>query len=279
MMLDTYQRDGFVYPLQVVSLQQAADWRADLESLEAEYRTADLPHPMQMYRRTNSNIVIPLAAQIAEHPAILDAVEQVLGPDLLVWGCEFFIKEPRTKAIVSWHQDLTYWGLGATEKQCTAWLALSPATVDSGCMKFVAGSHKNPILPHRDTFAEDNLLSRGQEIAVDVDEADATAIELQPGQMSLHHGLMFHGSGPNVSDDRRIGIAIRYVTPEVAQEMADKDYAMLVRGCDRVGNFMNYKGAEQPFSPASLALWDEIKTEQMKALGAGAEQRLYSDMG
>ncbi|MGB0506398.1 MAG: phytanoyl-CoA dioxygenase family protein, partial [Pikeienuella sp.] len=187
-----------------------------------------------------------------------------------------FIKEPQTKAIVSWHQDLTYWGLGATEKQCTAWLALSPATTESGCMKFVAGSHKNPILPHRDTFAEDNLLSRGQEIAVDVDEDDATPIELQPGQMSLHHGLMFHGSGPNVSDDRRIGVAIRYVTPEVAQEMADKDYAMLARGCDRIGNFMHFRPPSVPFTPASLALWDEIKTEQLKALAAGAEGRMYA---
>ena len=106
------------------------------------------------------------------------------------------------------HQDLTYWGLGATSEMVTAWLALSPATPQSGCMDFVRKSHKNPILPHKDSFAKDNLLSRGQEVQVDVAEQDKTSIEIQPGEISLHHGLTIHGSGPNVSDDRRIAAVI-----------------------------------------------------------------------
>ncbi|MEM7525055.1 MAG: phytanoyl-CoA dioxygenase family protein [Pseudomonadota bacterium] len=195
----------------------------------------------------------------------------------MVWSFEFFIKEAGTTHVISWRQDLTDWGLGATESQCTAWLALSPATSQSGCMRFVAGSHKNAIVPHRDTFDDNNLLSRGQEIAVDVDEAEATLIELCPGQMSLHHGLMFHASGPNRSADRRIGVAIRYVTPEVKQEVADRDYAMPVRGVDRFGNFSHLSAPEELFAPRSLRIYDEIRAEQAKALAQGATHvKLYA---
>lgn len=272
-----YRDEGFLQPIQAISPEQAAIWRAALEGIERDWLTADLPHALNQYKRVNSHVVMPLAADIASHPAILDTVEGVLGENLMAWSCEFFIKEPHTKHIVSWHQDLTYWGLGATDGQCTAWLALSPATVESGCMRFVAGSHKQAIVPHRDTFADNNLLSRGQEIAVDVDEDEATDIILQPGQMSLHHGLTFHASGPNTSDDRRIGVAIRYVAPEVKQEVADRDFAMLVRGRDTTGNFTLVPRPNALFEPASLRLYDEIRTAQAKALAAGAGNvKLYA---
>ena len=130
----------------------------------------------------------------------LDAIESILGPDLLLWSCEYFIKEANSRNMVSWHQDLTYWGMDGSDHEVTAWVALSPATEHSGCMKFVAGSHRESLVPHTDTFADNNLLSRGQEIAVEVDEEDATIAALKPGQMSLHHGRMFHASGPNTTN-------------------------------------------------------------------------------
>lgn len=266
-----YEDDGFLFPVPAVSAEQAAAWRAELEEVEATWLNNGLPKPLNQYRRSASHVVMPLAAEIASHPSILNTMSGILGDDLLVWSCEFFIKEPRTTQIVSWHQDLTYWGLGATNDQCTAWVALSPATVESGCMKFVAGSHKNAIVPHNDTFDENNMLSRGQEIAVDVDEEEATAIELKPGQMSLHHGLMFHGSGPNTSDDRRIGCVIRYVNPNAKQEVAERDYAMLVRGADRSGNFINIARPGAYFEPHALKLYDQIREDQMAALAAGLD--------
>lgn len=272
-----YAEDGYLFPLPVVSPEQAAAWRRGLEETERDWITADLPLPLNNYKRVNAHVVMPLAAEIASHPAILNCVEGVLGGDLLVWSAEFFIKEAGTRHIVSWHQDLTYWGLGATSHQCTAWLALSPATPESGCMRFVAGSHKQAIVPHNDTFHEDNLLSRGQEIAVEVDENDATDIALRPGEMSLHHGLTFHASGPNRSDDRRIGVAIRYVSPEARQEIADRDYAMLVRGVDRTGNFINFAKPAKPFEPAAMRLYEEMRAEQAKALAQGTDRaKLYS---
>ncbi len=266
-----YQDDGFLFPIQAVSSEQATAWRADLEDVEAKWLNNGLPRALNQYKRSASHVVMPLAAEIASHPSILNTVSGILGDDLLVWSCEFFIKEANTTHIVSWHQDLTYWGLGATSDQCTAWLALSPATSASGCMNFVKGSHKNAIVPHNDTFDENNLLSRGQEIAVDVNEDEATAIELQPGQMSLHHGLMFHGSGPNTSDDRRIGVAVRYVNPNAKQEVAERDYAMLVRGADRSGNFINIARPAQYFESHALKLYEEIREDQMKALSAGLD--------
>ena len=117
---------------------------------------------------------------------------------------------------MTWHQDLTYWGLDDMD-EVTAWVALSPSTTESGCMRFVPGSHKRSLVEHVDTFADDNLLTRGQEIAVDVDESAAADVELRPGQASLHHGHLFHSSGPNTTPDRRIGAAIRYITPSMQQ--------------------------------------------------------------
>ena len=171
--VEAYRRDGFLFPVPVMSEDSARGFRARLESLEAQHNgaseTADR-RPLNDYFRQNVHYVSTLANELCRMPSILDAVESILGPDLLVWSVEFIIKEPHTKRVISWHQDLTYWGLGETDHEVTAWLALSPATRQSGCMQFVAGSHKNAIVPHNDTYDDDNLLSRGQEIAVDVDE-------------------------------------------------------------------------------------------------------------
>ena len=274
-----YREDGYLRPIPVIPVEEAATLRAELEEMEDTWLTADLPHPLNTYKRVNSHCVIPMAHRIAADPRVLDVVEGILGPDILIWSVEFFIKEPQTKSIVSMHQDLTYWGFGAVDQLLTAWIALSPATEASGCMNFVRGSHKNPILPHEDTYDKDNLLSRGQEIQVDVAPEDKVPAELQPGQMSLHHGLMIHGSGPNVTDDRRIAVAIRYCTPQIAQQVAQKDYAILARGADRTGNFINFAPPTAPFTPASLALYDEIRVAQTEALMDGATedgQGLYS---
>ncbi|MFT5895000.1 MAG: ectoine hydroxylase-related dioxygenase (phytanoyl-CoA dioxygenase family) [bacterium] len=201
-------------------------------------------------------------------PTVLDAVESIIGPNLMIWGADFFIKEPHSPMRVSMHQDLTYWGFGATSNQVTAWIALSPSTVESGCVDLVSGSHKNSILPHADTQAEDNILSRGQEVAVDVREEDRTHVLLAPGEMSLHHGLAIHGSNPNRSNERRIGYAIRYINPDAQQQSARREYAMLVRGVDRSQAFIHYAPPTTPFSDTSLALYEEIKETQSKVLMA-----------
>ncbi|WP_254439193.1 phytanoyl-CoA dioxygenase family protein [Ruegeria arenilitoris] len=274
---DKYWADGFLFPLTIFSQDEAAQMRAALEQIERDWLSAELPLPLNTYKRVNAHLVMPLASRIALDPRVLDAVEGVLGPDIMVWSAEFFIKEPNTAHTVGMHQDLTYWGMGETPDQVTAWIALSPATVESGCMDFVRASHKNPILPHNDTYSDTNLLSRGQEIAVDVAETDKTHIELAPGQMSLHHGLTIHGSGPNRSNDRRIGLAIRYLNPNAKQLVAERDYAMLARGQDGQSNFIHVTPPTRLFSDEALVLYETVRRDQSKALaeGAAGEVPLY----
>ncbi|WP_377194192.1 phytanoyl-CoA dioxygenase family protein [Ruegeria meonggei] len=268
---DRYWVDGFLTPLSVFSQDEAAGFRSELEQIERDWLAADLPLPLNTYKRVNAHLVIPLAARISLDPRVLDVVQGILGPDIMVWSAEFFIKEARTTHTVGMHQDLTYWGMGETPDQVTAWIALSPATVESGCMDFVQASHKTPILPHTDTYSETNLLSRGQEIAVEVAEQDKTHIELAPGQMSLHHGLTIHGSGPNRSDDRRIGLAIRYLNPNAKQLVADRDYALLARGQDGQSNFVHVEPPRALFSEQALALYEQVRRDQSKALADGAQ--------
>lgn len=167
---------------------------------------------------------------------MLDAVRPILGEDLLVWSSALFIKEPNSTHIASWHQDLTYWGLDDAE-EVTAWVALSASNEESGCMRFVPCSHKKRLVPHVDTFSDNNLLSRGQEIAVDVDEGDGVSVVLEPGQASLHHGHLFHSSGPNRTSDRRIGAVVRFIKPSMKQSSGDKTLVTLASGEDRHGNF------------------------------------------
>lgn len=276
--VDDYWKDGYLFPIPVMPHEDAVALRNELESIESEWLDSHLPKPLNVYKRVNAHCVLPLAHRIGTDPRILDIVEGILGPDILIYSVEFFIKEPNTSHIVSMHQDLTYWGFGAIDGMITAWLSLSAATPASGGMNFVRGSHKNPILPHEDTFDEKNLLSRGQEINVTVAEKDKVPIEIHPGQMSLHHGLTIHGSGPNTTNDRRIAAVVRYCRPDIAQQDAERDYAIQARGADRLNNFIHFAAPTAPFTPDSLALHDEIRAAQSKILMAGTKnkQGLYA---
>lgn len=230
---ETYARNGYFYPVDIMDATKARAIRDDLEAAEAEL--ADDPERLGLLRAYPDR-VLPLFDALIRSENVIAAASAVLGRDLMVWSASLFTKEPNTKSIVSWHQDLTYWGLDDAQEM-TCWVALSPATIASGCMKFVPGSHKEQLVPHNDTFDDNNLLSRGQEIAIEVDEDDAVAAELQPGQASMHHGHVFHASDPNTTDDRRIGIAIRFITPAMKQSSGDKSLVALVSGEDRYGHF------------------------------------------
>ncbi len=248
-----YERDGFVFPIDVMTQAEAADYRHQLEMLEAEDSDA---FPVKRCLRRYPNLVLPFVDEISRRPEVTDAIAEILGPDLLVLDSPFFIKEPNTSSFVSWHQDLHYWGLEG-EEEVTAWIALSAATPQSGCMKFVAGSHTRQV-EHRDTFKEENLLTRGQEIAVEVDDSDAVEGMLKAGQMSLHHGRVFHGSHPNRSSDRRIGIAIRYISTRMTQAPGGNMAAMLVRGEDKYGHFGQCRPPTGIMAQADLVHRDEI---------------------
>jgi ectoine hydroxylase-related dioxygenase (phytanoyl-CoA dioxygenase family) len=229
----TYSQDGFVFPIDAVSEAEAKEIRADLERAEAE--VADDPTRLAMVRSYPDRL-IPSFDKLIRSQTLIDAVKPILGENLMVWSAGLFIKEANTTHVVSWHQDLTYWGLSDAE-EVTAWVALSPSNIASGCMRFVPGSHTQQLVPHNDTFDKNNLLSRGQEVAVEVDDSDGVNVVLKTGQASLHHGHLFHSSGPNGTDDRRIGAAIRYIRPSMKQRSGDRSLVALVNGEDTHGNF------------------------------------------
>ncbi len=230
---ETYERDGFVFPLDILGEAEAQEIRADLEAGESEL--ADRPDELSMLLSYPDRL-LPSFDKLIRNPKLIEAASEILGPDLMVWSSGLFIKEANTPHFVTWHQDLTYWGLDDAE-EVTAWFALSHSNLESGCMRFVPGSQKKQLVPHVDSFAEGNLLSRGQEIAVEVDDADGVDVILKPGQASLHHGHLFHASGPNKTNDRRIGAAIRYIKPSMKQRSGDKSLVAHVAGEDRFGNF------------------------------------------
>lgn len=232
-MAAAYARDGYHFPHDVLSEAEAASLVIDIEAAEVECK--DDRARLSLLRSYPAQL-LPLYAGLIRHPRLIDAASRIIGRDLLVWSCGFFIKEAGSKSFVSWHQDLNYWGLDG-EDEVTAWVALTPATMATGCMRFVPGSHRKKDVLHVDKFAPDNLLTRGQEIAVEVDEKDAVNVLLRAGQASLHHGHLFHASGPNTTDTRRVGVAIRYVAPSMKQTSGDKLLVSHVSGEDHYGNF------------------------------------------
>ncbi len=230
---DAYRRDGFVFPYDVVDEPQANIIRADLEAAEAEL--AEQPEKLALLRAYPDRL-LPSFDALIRHPRLIAAAQEILGPDLVVWSAGLFLKEANTPSYVSWHQDLNYWGLDDAD-EVTAWVALSPSNRASGCMRFIPGSHRNKLVEHVDSFAKDNLLSRGQQLAVEVNEALAVDVILKSGQASLHHGHLFHSSNPNATDDRRIGAAIRYMPTSMRQMSGDRSLVTLVSGEDRHDHF------------------------------------------
>jgi ectoine hydroxylase-related dioxygenase (phytanoyl-CoA dioxygenase family) len=266
--IETYHRDGCVFPIRVMSAAQAAEVRERLESFEQS-----TGGPLKGDLRHKSHLLFPWLDEIVHNARIVDAIEDLYGPDLLCWTTNFFIKEARNPAFVSWHQDSTYWGLDRPDV-VTAWVALTPSNKGNGAMGFVPGTHTLDQIPHRDTFAKNNLLTRGQEVAVDVDASKAVTIELEPGEISLHHVRLVHGSPANPSDDRRIGFAIRYI-PTYVRQTKVRDSAMLVRGTDKYHHFDPEPRPQADMDAAALAAHAEAVGRQVKALYQGTDKQEF----
>jgi len=265
-----YERDGYVSPIRIMSTEQAATLRQRLEDFE---RTQG--GPLKGSLRHKTHLLFTWLNDLVRNEKILDAVEDLYGPDLLCWTTNFFIKEARDPAFVSWHQDSTYWGLSRPDV-VTAWVALSASNEASGAMEVIPGSHLMDQVPHRDTFSENNLLTRGQEVAVEVDQAKATAVVLQPGEMSLHHVRIIHGSAPNASAERRIGFAIRYI-PTSVRQINGEDSATLVRGTDTFNTFEHEPQPTRDFDPAFIAIHQAIADRNARILYKGTDVRSYDD--
>jgi hypothetical protein len=243
--VEQYTALGYFAPVRVLTAAETGGLRARLERFEAG------AGPLAGKLRHKPHLLFTWLNELIRLPGILNAVEDLIGPDILCWGTSFFTKEPRNPGFVSWHQDSTYWGLEPADV-VTAWVALSDSCVANGAMRVIPGSHRLEQIPHHDTFRSENMLSRGQEVMVDVDELQAVTLELAAGEMSLHHVRLIHGSDPNPSATRRIGFAIRYIPTYVRQVTGARDSATLVRGHDHHGHFAPEQAPETDMSAAAV---------------------------
>jgi non-heme Fe2+,alpha-ketoglutarate-dependent halogenase len=265
-----FREQGFVSPLRVMSAEAAVAVRDALETYERS-----TGGPLRGNLRHKSHLLFGFVSDLVHHERILDAIEDLYGPDLLCWTTNFFIKEAANPAFVSWHQDSTYWGLSRPDV-VTAWVALSRSDETSGAMSVIPGTHLVDQIPHRDTFDERNLLTRGQEVAVAVDASKAVRLDLEPGEMSLHHVRIVHGSPPNRSSERRIGLAIRYI-PTSVRQLHGEDSATLVRGTDTFGSFEHEPVPEGDMAPEMVARHAAIAERNARILYRGTGIASYDD--
>lgn len=258
-----YERDGFVCPVDGFSTEQARTWRERLEAFErAEGRKMTRGHNFKPH------LLFPWVDEIVHSPAVLDAVEDLIGPDLRLFHLTVWPKDAGSGAYVSWHQDATYFALDPI-CHVTAWVALTDAPVEAGCMEVVPGSHKLGQLHHAEMQDPHNLLSRGQALAVDVDRTKTEFMPVKAGQFSLHHTHLVHNSRPNRSTDRRIGLGISYVPTHARCISPTRVTAMLVRGQDKYGHFDDERRPtadagpeERAFHEKAVATFRQMNVEQ-----------------
>jgi len=262
-----YRREGYVFPQPVLAADEVAVLRGRLEAFEAGQGGSLLPA-----QRNKSHLLFKWLDDLIRDPRILGPVEDLIGPDILCWNTIFWIKEAGSPTFVSWHQDITYWGLAGGEV-VTAWLALSRADEAAGCMRVLPGSHIGDPMRHEDRYDEANMLTRGQEIAEPIDEARAVAMPLGAGEMSLHSVRLAHASGPNNAGDRRIGVSMHYMPTSTYQSAGDWDSAALVRGRDAHGHFAPTPRIAADLDPDAVAFHARATRAVREILYADAAQQ------
>jgi hypothetical protein len=257
-----YERDGFICPVEGFASARANGWRNKLEAFEhAEGQKLTRGHNFKPH------LLFPWVDEIVRAPEVLDAVEDLIGPDLLVFHLSVWPKDANSGTYVSWHQDATYFALEPA-CQVTAWVALTDASVAAGCMEVIPGSHKAGQLRHDQSQDGDNLLSRGQTLARRVDGSRTAFMPVKAGQFSLHHMHLVHNSRPNRSNHRRIGLGISYIPTSARCTAPTRVSAMLVRGQDTFGNFdlerrpaVEAGPEERAFHAAAVATFRKMNAE------------------
>jgi non-haem Fe2+, alpha-ketoglutarate-dependent halogenase len=238
--VESYWHNGFLTPIDVMTSDEAARYLHAFEEAErAAWGTAgnthDDPEGREWLRRPHH--FHRWAFNLTTTARLIDAVEDLLGPDIMLWDAKMFPKPPHSGSFVSWHQDATYVGLRPLDKVLTVWLALTDADEQNGCVQYLPGSHRLGQRPHAMKLADGNLLSRGQVVEYDTASQPAVSAVLRAGQMVAHHMHVVHGSLPNPSSRPRVGISINFVTPDVIETGEDPRPAVLLRGRDPYGHF------------------------------------------
>jgi non-heme Fe2+,alpha-ketoglutarate-dependent halogenase len=269
--IEHYRRNGFVYPVDAFGADEARRYRCAMEDFEAAQGT-------QLTKGHNfkPHLLFTWVDKIVHSAAVLDAVEDVIGPDIRLFHLSVWPKDAGDPAYVSWHQDATYFGL-EPPVQVTAWVALTDASIEAGCMEVIPGSHKLGQLHHAEHDARHNLLSRGQTVTADFDKSRTEFMPVRAGQFSLHHTHLLHNSRPNLSADRRIGLGISYVPTHVRCTSSTRLTAMLVRGADAYGHFddeprpnVDFGAAERAAHADAVARFRASNAEQTRRYESAA---------
>ena len=267
--VEQFKRKGYVFPLDLLDGKESEDLRRRLESYEATQGGKLAPG-----QRAKSHLIFKWLDDLIRDPRILDPIEQLIGPNILCWNTIFWIKDVGSESFVSWHQDTRYWGLSSPDV-ITAWLALSPASVESGCMRVMPYTHRGEVMPHNDRYHNDNMLTRGQEITEGIDDKKAVYMPLKTGQVSFHNYRLAHSSGPNRAPDRRIGISMHFMPPDTEQIVGEWDSAALVRGEDKFGNFAPTPVPAKDFDPDAMAFHARAAQAQSEVLYQGASNNTH----
>jgi len=263
--IEFFWEHGFCSPIDVMSEDEALSLKALIEAAEKEN-----PEALGPTNRNNPHLTFTAIDRVAHHPIIVEAVADLLGPDLLLYGSVLFFKEPASAGYVSWHQDATYMGI-QPHHFVTPWLALTPSNAELGCVRMIPGSHKLGILHHHDTYGEDNILTRGQNVE-DIDESTAVDLVLKPGQMSIHHATIVHGSMPNRGTERRMGVALQsFMSPECHQTVGDF-MVQIAKGCEHWTGDHVFPRPQTDQDPADVVRREAVNENWSRILYSGASQ-------
>ena len=262
--VEQFKTAGYLFPLNVLDMKEATNLRQKLETYEATQGGKLTPG-----QRAKSHLIFKWLDDLIRDPRILDPIEQLIGPNILCWNTIFWIKDVGSESFVSWHQDTRYWGL-SSPNVITAWLALSPASVESGCMRVMPYTHLGEVMPHEDRYHDDNMLTRGQEITEGIDDEKAVFMPLKTGQISFHNYRLAHSSGPNRAQDRRIGVSMHFMPTDTEQIFGDWDCAALVRGEDKFGNFTPTPVPAKDFDHDAMAFQARAAQALNKVIYQGA---------
>jgi hypothetical protein len=255
-----FENRGYVFPFRAFDAARATGYRQRIEDYERS-----VGHDANRTLKIKGHLAFPWLMDIATEPAILDAVEDLIGPDIMLFGSSIFAKDARDPRYVSWHQDSAYFGL-TPHSEVTAWVALSEASSQHGCLRVLPGSHRGPALKHVETFEKDNMLAKGQALQ-GIDEQLAVEMPLTAGQFSLHHEQTAHSSLPNRSGERRVGFAFFFI-PTHVRSIHPGGRATLVRGEDRFGHWLSDDLPRYDLDPIAMtqlsASWGAYKDGEIK---------------
>ena len=249
-----YDSHGYFMPINVIPINVVQDAAFKIIEITKKPYT-QIKHPWNL----QSHLLAKWIYDICVYPKVLDAIESVIGPNILIQSADIFIKPPRGKKYINWHQDANYWGLEPYEL-VTGWIALTDVFIENGCMHYLPKSHLNNKIYHKETFDKNSDLTRGQEINLEIDRNKEIPVILKPGEMSLHHCLLAHGSGPNLTDNYRIGIAVRYLPTHVKQNEGPPISMILARGKDDYNHFNKDNIPKGDFDEITISEHDKAMT-------------------